>query len=463
MPGASKLRMLLRSLAAVTLAATFLYAPAPGPRAVDPQIAAAVAAVSAARLRTTDTRLVAFGTRNLFSEQSSDPHRGVFAARDWLVGQYRAIGRANGGRLTVALDTYEQAKTDRTPRAVQVSSVIATLPGDDPKRGVIVISSHYDSRNSDGNDATLDAPGADDNGSGTSAVVEAARVLAPLHFPATIVFACFDGEEQGLFGSAHYAHVLHEAGTVVEANLNNDIIGSSVAQNGTPRSADARGPYDVRLFSESLPAGAKPARVNALGSENDSPARELARAVREVDAVYVPSVRINLIYRSDRFLRGGDQESFAAEGFPAVRFVEAFENWDHQHQTIRTEGGVVYGDLLGFMDFDYLALVTQSNVAALASLARAPAAPKPLMLNRDLGHDTTLRWDAVPSAASYEVLWRATNESLWTHAKAVTSPGDQRVITDTLTGISKDDWIFGVRALDSAGHTSVAAYPEPIR
>jgi Peptidase family M28 len=423
------------------------------PRAsVDPAFSAALGHISATRLRATDLHLIAFGTRNTFSETLGRSDRGVFAARDWIAAEFKQISKASGGRLLVALDTFEQAKTDRTPRAAIVSSVIATLPGDDPSRGIIVMSSHYDSRNSDGNDATLDAPGADDNGSGTSAVLEAARVLAPLHFPATLVFACFDGEEQGLFGSAHYAHVLKDQGRNVEADLNNDIIGASVGHSG------ASAPFLARLFSEALPASAIPRRVNGLGSENDSPSRELARAVAEVDAAYVPAMHVALVYRADRFLRGGDQESFNDQSFAAVRFVEPAENYDHQHQTIRTENGIRYGDLPEFVDFDYLARVTQLNAAAMATLAAAPAAPEPFLLNKELSYDSALQWKPVPGAASYEVVWRSTTEPTWTHARNVGSATNV-----SLSGLSKDDWIFGVRTLDAAGHASVATYPQPLR
>jgi hypothetical protein len=425
---------------------------APPPERVDPEIARAVALVSAARLRADDARLVAFGTRNTFSETENRPDRGVYAARDWLAARFREIGAATGGRLAVAFDTYEQPKTERTPREVEVSSVIATLPGDDPSRGTIVLSSHYDSRNSDGNDALLDAPGADDNGSAVATVLEAARVLSGLHFPATIVFACFDGEEQGLFGSSHYAHVLATGGFKVEADLNSDIIGSSTAHDGT------RTPYDVRLFSEALPLGATRDRVNALGSENDSPARELARTIVRLGAAYEPAMHVTLVWRADRFLRGGDQESFSAEGFPAVRFVERHENFDHQHQTVRTDGGVKYGDLLEFMDFDYLARVARLDIAAAAALARAPRAPEAFLLNSALAYGTTLRWNPVPGASSYEIVWRATSEPTWTHARNVGN-----VVTAELGGLSKDDYVFGVRALDSAGRGGVAAYPAPTR
>jgi len=216
-------------------------------------------------------------------------------------------------------------------------------------------------------------------------------------------------------------------------------------------------PDDVRLFSEALPAGVSVTHVNAVGSENDSPARELARFVKETGEAYVPPMRATLIFRQDRFLRGGDQESFSDEGYPAVRFVEAHENFDHQHQTVRMENGVQYGDLLRFVDFDYLARVTRMNLAALDTLAMAPKAPSPTMLVRDLGYDTTLRWNAVPGAASYEIVWRATDEPTWMHARNVGT------VTSYTLPFSKDDTIFGVRAVDAAGHRSVAAYPVPAR
>ena len=428
--------------------------PAPSglaPLLVDPAVAALVAEVSAERLRATDVRLVAFGTRSLFSEDSSIRSRGVYAARDWLASQFRAAERKSGGRLGVSYDTYMQPKTPRTPRAVEVSSVIATLRGDDPGRATYVMSSHYDSRNSDGNDATLDAPGADDNGSGTSAVLEAARIMAPMHFRGTLVFACFDGEEQGLFGSGHFAKTLAAQGVHVGANLNNDIIGASVGHDGE------HSPSDVRLFSEALPTGADPERVNVLGNENDSPSRELARFAKETDGLYVPAMHVDLIYRSDRFLRGGDQQSFAAVGDPAVRYVEPHENFDHQHQTVRVVDGVQYGDLLEYVDFDYLARVTQLNIAALATLALAPPPPPARLIAKTLGYDTTLAWDAVADAASYDVVWRRSDESVWTHAKNVGS-----ALSESLP-LSKDDWLFGVRAVDAAGRRGVVSFPVPTK
>ena len=419
---------------------------------VDPKIKAIVSNVSAQRLRGFDSGLLAFGTRNTFSEQLNDPKRGVFAARDWVKAQFEQIAAGSGGRMTVALDEYTQPKTDNTPRAVLVSSVIATLKGDDPSGRTYVISSHYDSRNGDGNDILKDAPGADDNGSGVSCVLEAARVMSKSTFHGTIIFAAYDGEEQGLFGSGHHAKVLHDAGVPVLANLNNDIMGASAGHDGERR------PYEVRLFSEALPPDALVRRVNAIGAENASPSRELARFVKAVSETYVPAMQAHMIYRSDRFLRGGDQQSFAAQGFAAVRFVEPHENYDHQHQDVRLENGVQYGDLQKFVDFEYLARVTRMNVAALAALAAGPAPPLHAeMLTKQLSYDTTLRWSSVPGAVSYEVLWRDTAQPQWEH---VMNAGN---VTQTTLKVSKDDYLFAVRAVDAVGHRSPAVFPTPVR
>jgi len=424
---------------------------APPAPSIVPVVARTLAEISATRLRATDTRLVGFGTRNLFSERTASRTRGVFAARDWLAAQFRDAGRAGGGRLAVVDDTYDQPREEGIPRAVTVSSVIATLPGDDPSRGTIVFSSHYDSRNSHGNDPLEDAPGADDNGSGTSAVVEAARVLAGRHFPATIVFACFDGEEQGLYGSDHYAKSLAARGVRVEAVLNDDIVGASVGHDGESD------PGAVRVFSEALPAGALPRRVDAAGTENDSPARELARFAKAVGETYVPAMTVELVDRADRFLRGGDQESFAAQGDPAIRYVEPHENFDHQHQDVRVEGGVRYGDLLRYVDFDYLARVTRLDVAALATLALAPAAPAPTLDAKQLGYDSTLRWPAVSGAARYVAVWRRTTDAVWTSGRDL---GDA---TNVTLPLSKDDWLFGIYAVAPSGARSVTAFPTPVR
>jgi Peptidase family M28 len=419
---------------------------------LDPAIAAALARISPAQLRATDERLVGFGTRSTFSEKSA-PGRGVFAARAYLVERFRQIAAASGGRMTVSLDSYTQPADPkrRIPREVVISSVIATLKGDDPSGRTVVMSSHYDSRNSDNDDGAADAPGADDNGSGTSAVVEAARVLAGIPMHATVVFACFDSEEQGLFGSGHFAQGLKTAGVPVEGDLNNDIVGASVGDDGVKRDDT------IRIFSEAVPAGANVPRLNAVGAENDSPSRELARFAKETSDAYATGLRGDLVFRADRFLRGGDHESFNEAGFPALRFTEPRETFAHQHQNVRTENGVQYGDLLEFVDFDYLARVTRYNAAALAALALAPAPPKTSVDTKELTNDTTLFWDAVPRAVRYEVVRRASTEPTWTSVQDV---GD---VTRVTLPFSKDNWQFGVRSVDAQGHRSPAAYPTPAR
>ncbi len=418
----------------------------------DAGISAIVAQVSADRLRATDERLVAFGTRNTFSE-NAPPARGVFAARDWIAGQFRQIAAGTGGRMTVTLDEYTQrADGKRVPRDVKISSVIAALRGDEPGGRAYVISSHYDSRNTDDADGTRDAPGADDNGSGTAAVLEAARVLGATHPRATIIFATYDSEEQGLFGSAHHAAALRAAAADVQGDLNNDIIGASVGDRGETNAGT------VRIFSEALPLGADPHRVNLLGSENDSPSRELARFAVAVGDRAVPGLQGEMIYRADRFLRGGDQESFTAMGYPAIRFVEPVETFAHQHQDVRVQSGVQYGDLGRFMDFNYLAQVTRYNVAVLDALANGPGRPgKAWVKASSLTNDTTLGWTAVAGAVRYEVARRRTTEAQWT---SFTDAGAANMIT---LPYSKDDWLFGVRAVDRQGRAGVVAYPVPQR
>jgi Peptidase family M28 len=435
----------------VALLATVLSYTAPSPAPLDPQIGAMVAAVRADNLRATDTKLVGFFTRNDFSETSSTATRGVFGARDWIRAQFEAIARTSGGRMTVALDSFVQPKNERTPRAASESSIIATLRGDEP--GLIyVMSSHYDDCNGDCTDGTREAPGADDNGSGTSAVLEAARIMAPHHFRGTIIFAVFDGEELGLWGSKHYADELKVQGVPVAAVLNNDIIGNSTGGNGVHE------PDVIRVFSQALPAGADLGKTNQVGSENDSPSRELARFIGETVPQYMPKFTVRQIWRADRFLRGGDQQSFQDDGYPATRFVEANENFTHQHQDVRVVNGVQFGDLLQFIDFDYMAKATQANIAALAALALGPQAPPGAqMVLKRLGYDSALRWKPAIGAASYEIVWRSTTASDWEYAQNVGN------VTEAVAPVSKDDYILGVRAIDAQGRRSVASYPTPVR
>ncbi len=412
-----------------------------------PQI---LAQVSPDRLRATDTALVAFGTRSTFSDHAP-PGRGVAAARDWIAAQFKTIAATAGGRMTVALDEYDQpADAKRVPRPVHIASVIATLRGDEPGGRTYVISSHYDSRNSDDSDGNADAPGADDNASGTAAVLEAARLLASVPLHATILFAAYDAEEQGLFGSAHHAQALRAAGVDVQGDLNNDIIGASTGGGGE------HNPNRIRIFSEALPTGADPKRVNILGNEEDSPSRELARYTHATGNRYVPGFDGQLIFRADRFLRGGDHESFNAAGYPAIRFTEPVETFAHQHQNVRVEGGVQYGDLQRYMDFGYLAQVTRYNIAVLAALAAGPGRPAhAYILTHDLTNDTSLAWTPVPGAARYEIVRRLTTDPDWT------STTDARQATSITLPFSKDEWLFGVRAVDSSGHAGVVTFPDP--
>ncbi|MFN2448814.1 MAG: M20/M25/M40 family metallo-hydrolase [Candidatus Baltobacteraceae bacterium] len=423
--------------------------------APDARITALLRGVSAADLRAIDTKLAGFGTRNDFSENLNSPSRGVFAARDWIRAQFLSAAAKSNGHLTVALDTFTHPKTEQTPRDVVESSIIATLKGDAPGP-LYVMSSHYDDCNGDCTDGVGDAPGADDNGSGTTAVIGAARAMAGLsHFRGTIVFAVFDGEELGLWGAEHYAAQLKTEGVDVAADLNNDIIGTANAGG-----ADAN---VVRVFSEAVPAGVKLSYVNTYGTENSSPSRELQRFVAGIVPQYLAPLHVRSIFRADRFGRGGDQEEFQKQGFAAVRFVEAHENFYHQHKNVRVENGVQYGDLLKYIDFAYLARVTQANVASLAALALGPGEPQNVTMPyhglgyQRLGNDTTLAWARAPGAASYELVWRATDSPVWQYAKDV---GD---VTAATIPVSHDDAIVGVRSVGADGLRSVVVDPKPAR
>jgi Zn-dependent M28 family amino/carboxypeptidase len=315
-----------------------------------------------------------------------------------------------------------------------------------------VMASHYDDCDGDCTDGNGVAPGADDNASAVAAVLEAARIMAPMHFRGTIVFACFDGEELGLWGSNHYARELAAQHAPVLAVLNNDIIANSTGSDGVSE------PNIIRVFSNALPPGTSIARVNLIGSENDSPSRELSRFIADVVPQYVPGFAVRQIFRADRFLRGGDQESFQDAGFAAIRFVEPHENWAHQHQNVRMENGVQYGDLPEFNDWSYLARATQANVAALAALALGPAPPASVeLVTAHLGYASTLRWKPAEGAVSYEVVWRATDAAQWENVR------DAGNVTEVTVPVSKDDDILGVRSVDANGLRSPAVFPVPVR
>ena len=344
---------------------------------------------------------------------------------------------------------------DRIPKPTQITNVYAVLKGTDPQRAnqIVLVTGHYDSRNSDNANTTDAAPGANDDASGTTVSLECARVLSRMKFPGTIIFLTVAGEEQGLNGSKHFAQMAKQQGWNIEAVLNNDIVGGD-------RSAQ-QDVSVVRVFSEGLPAAADEAtirRIRALGGESDSPSRELARYVAEVGKTYPGSIKPMLVFRLDRFLRGGDHYSFNQQGFAAVRFSEFREDYNHQHQNVRTENGVEYGDLPMFVNFDYVAQVARLNAATLASLASAPAPPAGVkMLTKKLENDTNLTWEPSAGATGYEVVWRATSSPDWEHVQTVAG-GTRATIT-----LSKDNVIFAVRAVDAAGHRSLPVVPEPER
>jgi hypothetical protein len=431
----------------------------------DPQIAAALKQISAQRIQANIEKLVSFGTRLTLSAQdpaSIAAGHGIGAAREWIKAEFERYSKDCGGCLEVKTDSFTEEPTERVPKATEITNVYAVLKGTDASNAkrMVLVTGHYDSRNTDVLDVNGDAPGANDDASGTAVSLECARVLSKLKFPATIVFLTVAGEEQGLNGSKHFAQMVKEKmekdeGWELEAALNNDIVGG-----------DKNAEQDhsvVRVFSEGLPAAATEQdirRIRGLGGESDSGSRQLARYIADVGRTYNTGVKPMLVFRLDRFLRGGDHYSFLQQGFSAVRLTEYREDFHHQHQNVRTENGIEYGDLLKFVDYDYVARVAKLNAATLASLAAAPAPPANVhILTKDLENDTTLTWEASPGglAAEYEVLWRATTSPEWEHAQGVGSG------TRATLKLSKDNVIFAVRTFDRAGHRSLAVVPVPER
>ena len=424
----------------------------------DPQIVAALKAVSAQQIQRNIEMLVSFQTRLTLSAQdpaSISAGRGIGAARKWIESEFQRYSKDCGGCLEVKTDSFTQAPADRIPKPTEITNVYAVLKGTDPDNAkrIVLVTGHYDSRNSDTLDVTGAAPGANDDASGTAVSLECARVLSKLKFPATIIFLTVAGEEQGLNGSKHFAEMARQQGWNIEAVLNNDIVGGD--RNSQQDAAV------VRVFSEGVPVAASDAAlrmIRALGGESDSPSRELARYVSEAAQTYGPGVNPVLIFRLDRYLRGGDHYSFNQQGYAAVRFTEYREDYNHQHQNVRTENGVEFGDLPKFVNFDYVVNVARLNAATLASLASAPAPPaKVRLLTKELQNDSTLSWEpsAGGRAAGYEVLWRATTSPIWEHAQTV---GNTTRVT---LNLSKDNVIFAVRAVDSLGHRSLPVVPLP--
>jgi hypothetical protein len=422
-----------------------------------PDVRRSLDQVDARSLERYDRALVGFGTRSTLSTQD-DPARGIGAARDYIKSQFDQIAQTSGGRMTVALEGYVQPPASRIPTPTTITDVVATLHGTDPKSAdrVYIVGAHYDSRRTDVLDGTGDAPGANDDGSGTSAVLELARVLAPKPTEATIVFVTYAGEEEGLYGSDHLAAVAQQQGWNIQGVLNMDIVGSPVGGSGL------RDDRTIRLFSEGVPTSETPAqtaRRQTIGGENDGISRQLARYVKETGENDTTGMRVKLVWRRDRFLRSGDQVPFLQRGWAGVRFTEPFENFDHQHQDVRVENGKQFGDLLQYVDFRYLARVTRVVGSTVAALARAPRAPlNARVLTADLGYDTTLRWNAdpEPDVVGYEVVWRDSTEALWTNSRRF------GLVTEaTIPNLNKDDYQVGVRAIDRDGNRSPVAYPIP--
>lgn len=424
----------------------------------DARIVAALQQVSAERIRSNIEKLVGFGTRLTLSAQDADSiaaGHGIGAAREWIKSQFESYAKDCGGCLEVKTDSFTEAPADRIPKPTEITNVYAVLKGTDPQaaKRIVLVTGHYDSRNSDTLDVNGAAPGANDDGSGTAVSLECARVLSKLKFPGTIIFLTVAGEEQGLNGSKHFAQMAKQQNWDIEAALNNDIVGGN-------RSSE-QDTSVVRVFSEGVPVAADDKDlklIRGLGGESDSISRQIARYVAEVGRTYNPGVKPMLVFRLDRYLRGGDHYSFNQQGYAAVRFTEFREDFNRQHQNIRTENGVEYGDMPKFVNFDYVANVARLNAATLASLAAAPAAPgKVRVLTKELQNDTTLTWEASPLATSYEVLWRATTDSEWSHRQDVGN------VTKATLPQSKDNVIFAVRAVDKEGHRSPPVVPLPER
>src|ERR1700752_2037732 len=341
-------------------------------------IANLVREIDARNIEATIRQLVSFGTRNTLSEQN-DPKRGIGAARDWLYAEFLKAAEASNGRMTVEKQSYEQPKAQRVPQPTIITNVVATLKGSQPEATdrVYVVSGHYDSMCNSPTDAKCDAPGANDDASGTAAVLEMARVMAKYQFDATIVFMAVPGEEQGLLGATYYAEQAKQKNWTIDAMFTNDIIGNTLGGNGV------RDRGTVRVFSEGVPSNETTAEANtrrSVGGENDSTSRQLARFIKETADSYVPQLKVTMIYRRDRYGRGGDHQPFLERGFPAVRFTEPNEEVRHQHQNVRIENGVQFGDLPEFVDFAYVANVARINAASLAMLALAPARPKGVLI-----------------------------------------------------------------------------------
>lgn len=428
--------------------------------ALDSEIASMVKEVSADSIKSYIQKMVSFGTRHSLSDTLSKTN-GIGAARRWVASKFLQFREQTGANMTVELDPLEVlpgGRNTRISRRVIMKNVLGTLKGSDPDDDrVLLISGHLDSRATDVMDSVITAPGANDDASGVAVVIELARVMSKHKFPCTIIFMAVQGEEQGLLGSRHMAEKMKANNVNLIAMLNNDIVGNSVASETGDRNDKT-----VRVFSEMIPSletdDAKKTR-ESLKAENDSPSRQLARYIKEVAEPYTKGFTATLNMRPDRFLRGGDHTPFLQNGYVAVRFTEFNENFTQQHQTIRTENGKEYGDLLKHVDFPYAANVARLNLVTLASLAKAPSKPQSVKMKVNLGNMTYLTWEAPtsgPKPKGYNVLIRETYQPFW----------EKKIfVTDLKADLpySKDNYYFAVQAVGEGNHTSQAVIPVPTR
>lgn len=420
-----------------------------------PQIQKIMGEISAQRIEASMRKLVGFGTRHTLSSQE-DPVRGIGAARRWIREELERVRQDSGGRLVVEEDAFLQPPTARVKEAVRIVNVVATLPGSQPvsKDRVVVVAAHYDSICFPYEDAECDAPGASDDASGTAAVLEMARVMSKYEFDATLVFLLVAGEEQGLLGSTHWVEEARRKQLQITAMITNDIVGNTYGGNGVRDNAR------LRIFSEGVPSAETPADARlrqSVGGENDSPSRQLARYIKEISERYLTPFEATLVFRRDRFGRGGDHIPFLQAGYPAVRFTEPNEDFSRQHQRVRQENGQQFGDVIEMVDFGYIAQVARVNAIALAGMALAPAAPAGVAFrSARQQYDAVLAWQpgTEPDLAGYRVVWRETYQPFWQRSL------DVGLVTEvTLPGLSKDDYFFAVQSLDRDGNASVPAFP----
>jgi hypothetical protein len=447
----SRLQLLVAAAFAVLTPTPVVGQATEVPPPVDPRVYDIAAATSDERIEADVRTLVGFGTRNTLSDTSSAT-RGIGAARRWIKGEMDRISTQCGGCMEVF---YQESLQEggRLPQPVNVVNVVAVIRGTVFPDRYVIMSGDIDSRNSNSLDGEGDAPGANDNASGMAGVLEAARVLSQYDFPTSVVLVGLSGEEQGLWGGRYLAQVAVDEGWDITAVLNNDMIGNIEGVDGRIDNGV------FRVFSEPYPATATEEELRSyrtFGGEVDGPSRQLARYVARITDTYFTDLRAMMIYRLDRFGRGGHHRPFNDVGFPAVRIMETHENYVRQHQDLRTEDGVAYGDVLEGVDFDYAARLTAVNAAVLASLAWAPPAPHNVRIGGAVQPSTTLAWDPVdhPNLAGYKVYWRETTAPQWQHARYV-----GQVAEHTLANLVIDNYLFGVAAVGTDGNESVVRFP----